>query len=182
MRAVASFLLLLASCLLPASALGDAMDQISVIGGGQDIEFALPAATTVPDALFGGSYRFPSVPGTVNEAPTTVSAYFIFPGFCAVCDTIQLTTINGNDYNSLSLGLPNLYAITSPDLYDVTLSLLPGSYASVDTYPFGSSSYTIDISPQASANTPEPPTLLLLATATLGLVALPLRRRRLCPK
>lgn len=163
---------LLATILLaPASASADTLDHFSITGSGLDVEFSLPQSTTVQ--YFGRNYNF-LTSGTANGVSEPIVMGIIFPGLCAVCDTLQLTFGS----TSLFLDLPDFYQISTNGMYpnaSETLDFLPGTYRTSLEYPRGGPDYNVDITQGASA-TPEPSSFALLGTGLLGVAGVVRKR------
>lgn len=167
-----AFLALLALSLLPRPAHADTLDNFSVVGGGQDFEFSLPASTTASQfdlPPYAHTYGFAATGGALNSVPTNFDINLDFPGPYSLSDTFIISNASG--YTELAL--PALYSLTFDPLAETgTLSFIPGAYPTfvVSPNPFTPyTPYTITITAQTTATTPEPPTILLVATAALGL-------------
>lgn len=173
-RAVVGLLALLLTPCLPLTARADTLDSFTVVGGGLDIALSLPTSTTLPIAFLTGQFQPGPVAGTVNGVSESISTNFLYGTGCAVCSTLLLHF----DSQTLFIGLPSLWQVTSPAAGLETFSFLAGTYNAPSQSPSGGPVYTINITPQASAVTPEPPPLVLVCTAVLAGGAL-LRRREL---
>lgn len=168
MRLFATLPLLLASLAMPAHA--DSFDHFSVVGNGQDFEFSLSATSTGPDTNFSRQYSFGQVSGTLNGTAQNIYASIIFPTAQGVgADTFTVGTTG----TYTELALPSMYDLsfttTAPFVGTGTLTFLPGRYTSFVVAPTVAPylTYSITVTPQGSAVTPEPPTFVLLMTATL---------------
>lgn len=177
MRSLARYLallpLLLLALALPAHA--DPMDNFTITGGGQTIDFYLPASTTQPCCSNIGQFNFGQVTGTVNGVSELIGVNFITGSGCAVCGTILLEYPSTN----WTIFLPSLYGITYSGNYeDETLTFIPGDYPTEGySQPYYYQDFEINVTSETAA-TPEPPTLLLVAAAALGGFLL-MRRRAL---
>lgn len=176
MRSAFCRLALLPLLALPLAARAVPIDDFAVSGpGGYSAVIQIPSSFTGPDGSFYNGLYLTSLAGTVNGMPSSFNLTFLFPGACAVCGTITGAAPD-------ILFLPDLFAATYPSQGTETLTLVPGTYATVArSFPPGpnpGAPYTITITSEASNVTPEPPTLLLLGTAMVGSAALLARRAR----
>ncbi len=188
MRLATSLGSLLALSLLACIARADTLDQFSFVSAGLNIEFTLPASVSGSDAVLGGNqYTFNPAPGSLNGVPSTVSAHLIFPGACSSCDTLFLGVTPDDPalgtVATYEFGLPNLYDLTFPGPDSVMLAFLPGTYSSeyiVHAF-YDIEPATITVTPQTTAATPEPPSLTLVALATLLSLGVATRGLRRAP-
>lgn len=189
-------LLLLASVLaLPLAAHADTLDDFVLSGGGHTLSYSLPATTTFPDD--------PSVEFFLASAPTTidgVSGYFLTGQYDAIpsqIGTMQLDVPQAIfGYPSILFQGPQLTSVvlvpsTDPNNpFDIAATFIPGTYSlegagmsSPFDPPGPTLPYTLTITPHdATAMTPEPSSLILLATGVFGLVGFAaIKRRRMGP-
>lgn len=181
MRSTVAALLLLSAAVLPLTAAADPVDTFTLTGNGNTYTWSLPATETYPDYPHLGYIDFPATV-TINGATQTtgdVGFYTIFgiagpdlfvPG---IADTLY-----GQWLAVLGPG-PTGYV-------DVTFDL--GTFG-LDDYHFGPTNppgqpppsptpYTLTVTQQDVAATPEPSALILLATALFAVIPF-LRRRHL---
>ena len=175
-RCLALLPLLLLAVAVPAHA--DPMDNFTITGGGQTIDFSLPASTTGEFEVPIGQDNFGQVSGTVNSVSELVFVNVITGVGCAECQSILL----GDAQASFTIALPNppLYQLTPGGALGETLTFIPGTYMTGgynDSQPFGILPFEINIAPDTAA-TPEPPTLILSAFAAASLCGLLLMKRR----
>ena len=183
---------LLAIFSLPLTDHADQIDDFVITGGGHTISYSLPAATTFPDD--------PSLEFFMATAPTTidgVSGYVLTGQYDAIPSQIGTLSLEVPDalfgYSSILFQGPLLDSIVfvppadpSQGAPDVVATFTPGAYSLVGegmssplAPPGPPVSYTLTITPEgATAVTPEPPSVALLATGIFGLVGLVAAKRR----
>lgn len=189
-----SSLLLVASVLaLPLAAHADAVDDFVLTGGGHTVSYSLPSTTTFPDdpsveffsataiatidgvpgySLFGQYDAIPSQIGTLQlDVPESIFGYssILFQGPLLVSTAFVPSGDPNNPVNIVATFLPGTYDLMGA-------GQLPGFSGEGPSLP-----YTLTITPQtATAMTPEPASVVLLATgmfAFLGFTAI--KRRHL---
>jgi hypothetical protein len=184
---------------LPLAAHADAIDDFVLTGGGQTITYSLPATSSFPDFdLF--NFFIESAPTKVNGVSVgVVSGDYYALVFNPFAPALILNVADPAGNPVLVLNGPQLFSFvvvpaSNPPPYqqdDIVPTFTPGTYSLQDTgFPnlTGPLSppipYTLIITQEtATATTPEPPSLTLLATGTLGLMGLmgfaAIKRRRI---
>ncbi|GGG71002.1 PEP-CTERM sorting domain-containing protein [Edaphobacter dinghuensis] len=188
---VLSSTLLFASVLaLPLAAHADTIDDFVLTGGGQTITYSLPATSSFPDfSLF--NFFSESAPTKVDgvSVGTITGSYYVIGAFFP---TLVLDTPDAVGNPGLNLYGPKFFSVDYvpasnplPYLpYDVVPTFTPGTYTLEDDgspiNPLSSPiPYTLTITQEtATATTPEPSSLLLLATGLLAFAGLAATRRR----
>ncbi|MEO6815611.1 MAG: PEP-CTERM sorting domain-containing protein [Edaphobacter sp.] len=192
-RSVLAFTALASVLALPLAAHADTIDDFVLTGGGHTLSYSLPATTT-----FQGD---PSVEFFMASAPTTIDGvpgYTVTGSYEAVFSGIGNLQLQVPEsifgYSSILFQGPQLVStvfvpptdpFSSPNLI---ATFLPGTYdlsgagQSFDTFPPStgpSLPYTLTITPEtATAMTPEPSSLVLLATGVFALIGLTTMKRR----
>ncbi len=192
MRQVLRSLLLLSAAVIPTLAHADGMDNFVLTGAGHTFRFSLPATGTAYISLnpprLSDHY-------TLSNADATVDG---IGGYRGGGDFRFFATQNGDA--SFGFANPDLgrsfsyYLYGGASLIGYTNATLTGAFSGtadvffrlgtfdLNTYdfnatPIGVTPFTLTITPEASnTSTPEPTTLALLATGSLG-VPTSLRRR-----
>lgn len=188
-RPLFGFAALASILILPLTAHADTIDDFLLTGGGHTISYSLPASITIPDS--------PSIEFAYAYATATIDGvpgYSLLGGYDAIASPIgdlQLfvpQAISG--YSTILFQGPFFMTtelVPSDDPFNpfsIVATFTPGTYSLIGN---GYSSpseigpdvpYTLTIAPQtATAVTPEPSTLALLATGILGLVGFGAIRR-----
>ena len=182
---------LIASALtLPLTAHADPIDDFVLTGGGHTITYSLPATSSYPDFdLFnffseGGPATIDGVPGYLVGAQYAALFFYI--------DVIFDVPSSVFGVSQLYLDGPRFWSLafepaSNPPPYfqeDVVPTFIPGTYSlqGEDSHldPLEPPvPYTLTITQEAgTATTPEPPTLALLTTGALGLIAFAARRKK----
>jgi hypothetical protein len=176
-KALFSLALLASAFTLPLTAHADAIDDFVLTGNGTTATFSLPASPpgnplTCPpgnNACLPGSETSFSVSTLVTTDGITTEKGIGFP--------------TGRFFGGLLIG-PLLERFQGPQLFEpdaANPTFLIGTFILdplFSTSP-GPIHYTLTITPETSASTPEPSSLFLFATGALGLLLLSNRRRRL---
>jgi PEP-CTERM motif len=184
-------LTLLASALtLPLTALADPIDDFVLKGDGHTVTYSLPATSSYP---FYSLFNFFSQggPATIDG----VSGYVVvgqYAAFFPYIDVIFDVPSSVFGVSQLYLDGPRFWSIatepaSNPPPYfqfDIVPTFIPGTYSlqGVSSPPFEPLDppvdYTLTITQETStAPTPEPSTLALLTTGSLGLIAFSARRK-----
>jgi hypothetical protein len=176
MRAMVAALLLLSASALPGAAHADTVDVMTVSGGGHTYIFDYPLVETFDYPATVAQF----VPGltplseTIDGASVTPTELFFHPGG---------QNIIGPFGTIMYLNVLDILSFTGP-YYDQTY---PGGYSiysttfDIGTWPaFGTTftgsgamfvDYTVNIQAESITATPEPPGLILLATALIAMFA-----------
>jgi hypothetical protein len=191
-RSLLAFTALASVLVLPLAAHADTVDDFVLTGGGHTLSYSLPSTTTFPDdpsvefftasasttidgvpgyAVTGQYDAIPSDIGTLQlEVPESIFGYpaILFQG----PQLVSTVFVPPTD----PFSPPNLIATFIPGTYELTgAGQSPGS---LETGP--SAPYTLTITPQtATAMTPEPSSLALMATGLLGFAFAATKRRHL---
>jgi hypothetical protein len=169
-KALFTFALLASAFTLPLAAHADTIDDFKLTGNGTTITFSLPASPpgnplTCPPS--GGA----CLPG--SQTNFSVTTLITFDGVSAQ-GGIDFPT--GQFEGGLLLA-PPLGRLVGPQLFEpdaANPTFLTGTFTLEPfsaTFP-GPINYTLTITPEISAATPEPSSLILLTTGALGLIAL----------
>ena len=172
-------LVLLSACLsitlFPRAARGDTIDNFTLVGNGHTVTWSLPGAASFPDfSLF--NFFSESAPATVDGISGYSVAgnyYVIFYPFLSV-ELFLPTSVFGT--SALPLAGPQFTTFSTvpatnppPYLpYDVIGGFIPGTYSLHDVLTNPATDFTLTVTQQTVAATPEPPSLLLLATGALS--------------
>jgi hypothetical protein len=190
---------LVTACL--GTALADPVFDFTVIGDGHTFQFSLPNPATINDHPHALNINYGSVAGTVDG----VGGYTFTPAFIAESngyagadfsfDVTPIPTgppppLGDSSYNLFG---PTLFTLVSDvpnpngnyDAYDgdfLTFAFVPGDYtfSGLGSAPNTTLTYSVDITQEAAAVTPEPGTWILWLTAA-GLLAVTLRRKSVAP-
>ena len=175
---------ILSSCflslaILPIAARADTIDDFTLVGQGHTITYSLPNSAIVgnhPHAVWLNA----SASATIDGVPgyNVLGEYFLpgFPLFPSI-DLSVPSSINGGDlslYGPWVLQVSEVIPIDDPSFVhpnDLLVSFVPGTYElrtilGSPPYP----SYTLTIAAE-SAPTPEPSSLILLATGSFCLLS-----------
>jgi hypothetical protein len=176
-KALLPLAFLAAAFTLSLTARADTIDDFVLTGGGNNITFSLPASPpgnlrTCPTGIVTSC-----LPG--SETDFSVSTVVSFDGVSTL-ESIDFPTSRFG--GGLSLGQLRLFGngeLFTPDAAYPTF--LTGSFDLSAINPSGNPpiiDYTLTITPDPSAATPEPASLTLLATGAFGFIALAAGRRK----
>lgn len=179
MRPISAALVFLSTAVLSTATLAraDQLDDFTIVGHGDTFIFSLPASSVSPNHPSFASILPLSGPGTVNgEANETFIATF-YTGLVPSLPDFELDSFGpGGDRFEIFYGNSPLSLTFSGDTITGTVrnTFVPGTYnIFTDVTPVGGvetkTPYTLTIAPEA-APVPEPATLLLLATGSLGVL------------
>jgi hypothetical protein len=179
MRKALFTLALLSSALtLPTTAHADTIDDFTLVGQGHTITYALPSSAIVmnhPHAVWLNA----GAPTTIDGVPGyDVSGEYYLPGFPTLPQIVLSvpSSINGGNlalYGPFVVQVSEIIPIDDPSFAhpnDLLVAFVPGTYnlhTLLGSSPFPS--YTLTIAAE-SAPTPEPSSLILLATGSLSLL------------
>jgi PEP-CTERM motif len=177
MRKIVFPLTLLASALvLPLTAHADTIDDFVITGNGLDVTFSLPASPPGNESTCPTGIITSCLPG--SETAFIVSTLVTTNGVSAM-ESIDFPTLRFG--GGLSLGVvpgrlfgPTLFA---PDAANPTF--LTGTFDLGAINPKGDPpvlDYSLSITPETTAQTPEPSTLGLFGTGVLGLIGIARKR------
>jgi hypothetical protein len=156
------------------------IDDFLLTGPGLNVTYSLPATSSYPDfSLF--NFFSESAPADINGVSglTVTGAYYdtAFYPYASLVYSLPSSTLvlHGGVFIDFAF-----VAANNPFPYyqeDVVPTFLPGTYTLYQMSPMGGPSiaYSLTITPETS--TPEPSSLLLLATGALGLLGTAGRRR-----
>jgi hypothetical protein len=174
MRNLLPKLLVLAATALPIAAHADPTDLFTITGDSNTYTFTLPEQFTFADSLHLVTVPTLTTTGTIDGVGGKTFDVIFFTGIGDPGESLI--------FNNIDLAGPILISpVSSSGNFD-TAAIDPGSYQLID---FANSSkgpdyYTLTIIPEAG-RVPEPSTLPLLATGTLGVLSLARQRRRRVP-
>jgi hypothetical protein len=179
-RSVLVFTALASILAAPLAAHADAIDDFGLTGAGHTISYSLPATNTFPDySVF--DFLQVSAPSTVDGVSGYVEygSYSLFSGaFASILLSVPQNVFGFSTLDLDGLVVANFVLVPATDPsqyppYKVVATFTPGTYSfqgSNSFDPLSIDSYTLTITPEtATAMTPEPPSLTLMATGALGL-------------
>ncbi len=184
--------LLLASAFaaVPATAYADQIDDFVLTGDGHTFTFSFPESgyyiyrmraccfdTQATNGVVDGTGPYPVYATVIGSSQLDID--FLVPGSSPGNEPFHFMFYGGHNFFIHLENGPGPFSTNFP----LSASFVPGSYPLFGTTPYlnnsPSHSYTLTITPEAATSlTPEPATLALLATGSLGLLT-SLRRRRL---
>lgn len=168
---------LLASALvLPLTAHADTIDNFVLTGNGLDVTFSLPASPPGNESTCPTGIITSCLPG--SETAFTVSTLVTTNGVSAM-ESIEFPTLRFGGGLSLGLVPGRLFGPTlfTPDAANPTF--LTGTFDLDAINPKGDPpvlDYSLSITPETTAQTPEPSTLGLFGTGVLGLIGVARKR------
>ena len=173
----------------PLAAHADAIDDFTLTGGGHTITFSEPASTIImdhPHIVYLTENASSTIDGVAGY--TDLAAFFLpFPNTPEMTLTVP-TFIDASGeltfYNSATMLSYVVLPVPFPTFAypdNLALTFIPGPYAlNADSLNAPPVPYTLTITPEAATPatpTPEPTSITLLATGTLGLLGLAGRHR-----
>ncbi|WP_353063915.1 PEP-CTERM sorting domain-containing protein [Tunturibacter psychrotolerans] len=190
-----AFAILASALSITLTAHADTIDDFVLTGNGETVTFSLPATGVYTLHQHFDSFSA-SGPGTIDGAPATVGATFYVPYFEIVQSAPDLT-IDSNPQSNI----PDLYGSIPYSWFVVpaefpnpedegtfNVTFVPGTYQlqtgnTFFDHPFTPPlPFTLSITPETPiAPTPEPASLILLATGALGAITTLKRRKSMAP-
>jgi PEP-CTERM motif len=187
-----AFAFLASALSITLTAHADTIDDFVLTGNGETVTFSLPDTGVYTLHEHFDNFQA-SGPGTIDGVPSTVAATFYVPYFEIVQDAPALSI--GSDPLS---DIPNLYGSipysyfvvpaefpTPSDQGTFNVTFVPGTYQLLTgntffDHPFTPPlPFTLSITPETPiVPTPEPSSLILLATGALGIISVATKRKR----
>ena len=164
---------------LPLAAHADTIDDLVITGGGHTISYSLPATNVFPNFEF----LYASAIGTIDGVP----GYLLQQGYASIPAPVGILQLFVPEavfgYQTIMFQGPqilNSVYIPSDDPFNpinIEATFIPGTYSLIGegmlpgTLPGPELPYTLTITPQtATAATPEPSSVALLATGVFSLL------------
>jgi hypothetical protein len=175
MRNLLPKLIVLAATALPIAAHADPIDLFTITGDSNTYTFTLPEQFTFAVPLHLVTVPTLTTTGTIDGVGGKTFDVIFFTGISDPGESLI--------FNNINLAGPILISLVSSSGNFDTAAIDPGSYQLID---FANSSkgpdyYALTITPE-TGRVPEPSTLPLLATGTLGVLSLARQRRRRVPQ
>ena len=183
--------ILVSALILPLIAHADTLDDFVLTGDGHTITYSLPAMSAFPNFSLFNSFQ-ENASATIDGVSgyATQGLYYAIPpsplGPTMVLEGLPSTVFGTSElvFGGLPFFTIGFEPATNPPPYfqdDVVPTFTPGIYTlrslGFALQPFSPQVfYTLTITPEV-ANTPEPSSLVLLATGALGIISLATRRR-----
>jgi hypothetical protein len=173
-KIVFPLILFASASVLPLTAHADAIDDFLITGNGNTITFSLPASptdvfvSTGAGGVIGGFFPLPAPMVTANGVTASTSVeffsgnlFFVGPGIDFVADGTVFTLVGELLYSGSAY----------------TPTFLTGTFDLHQFRAFPNQDYTLTITPETTAPTPELSTLSLFGTGVLGLIGLVRNKR-----
>jgi hypothetical protein len=180
MRNLLPRLLVLAAASLPIAAYADTLDA-TLTGDSHTYTFTLPSPYSFPDQLHLVTLPTIQTTGTADGISGHIFDITFFSGIGSTSNSLNFDELGGPAFSLFGpvLVSPLLPTGAPPHQID-NAAIATGSFVLTEFSPQGLPiNFNLTITPQAApSNTPEPSTLVLLATGTLGSLCLAHQRRR----